>query len=59
LAGFAGAGFNQADAIGLTACGHTMGGVHHANFPDVVPESAVGPDNADGRIAFDDTVAVF
>lgn len=23
---FSGAGFNKADAIGLTACGHTMGG---------------------------------
>jgi catalase (peroxidase I) len=23
------AGFNQADSIGLTACGHTMGSVHH------------------------------
>lgn len=26
LASFSGAGFNQADAIALTACGHTMGG---------------------------------
>lgn len=23
------AGFNQPDSIGLTACGHTMGSVHH------------------------------
>jgi catalase (peroxidase I) len=23
------AGFNKVDAIGLTACGHTMGSVHH------------------------------
>lgn len=25
------AGFNQADSIGLTACGHTMGSVHHVS----------------------------
>jgi Peroxidase len=26
---FGGAGFNQVDSIGLTACGHTLGSVHH------------------------------
>lgn len=26
LSAFSGAGFNQADTIALTACGHTMGG---------------------------------
>lgn len=26
---FANSGFNQVDSIGLTACGHTMGSVHH------------------------------
>lgn len=26
---FANAGFNRVDSIGLTACGHTMGSVHH------------------------------
>ena len=57
LADFSGAGFNQADAIALTACGHTMGGVHHSTFPQVVKASAIGPNNAGGRIAFDDTVA--
>lgn len=59
LGDFSGAGFNQEDAIGLTACGHTMGGVHHSTFPQVVTESAVGHSNAGGRIAFDDTVANF
>ncbi|KAM0799909.1 heme peroxidase [Usnea florida] len=57
LASFSGAGFNPADTIALTACGHTMGGVHHSTFPQIVPASAVGPDNSGGRIAFDDTVA--
>jgi Peroxidase len=59
LADFSGAGFNQEDAIGLTACGHTMGGVHHSTFPQIIPESAIGVNNAGGRIAFDDTVANF
>ena len=59
LADFSGAGFSQEDTIGLTACGHTMGGVHHSNFPQIVPESAVGVNNAGGRISFDDTVANF
>ena len=59
LASLEGAGFNQEDSIALVACGHTMGGVHHAQFPDVVPEAAVSPKNLDGRIAFDDTPANF
>lgn len=25
-------GFNRTDSIGLTACGHTMGSVHHVRF---------------------------
>ena len=29
------AGFNQSDSIILTACGHTMGNVHHQGFPQV------------------------
>ncbi|KAG7091589.1 hypothetical protein E1B28_010610 [Marasmius oreades] len=53
------AGFNQADAIGLTACGHTMGNVHHGGFPQVVPESAVTPNNTGGGIHFDSTPDVF
>lgn len=30
---FANSGFNQVDSIGLTACGHTMGSVHHVLDP--------------------------
>ena len=59
LADFSRAGLSQEDAIGLTACGHTMGGVHHDEFPQIVPESAVGFDNNAGRIMFDDSVANF
>lgn len=56
---FGNAGFNSDDGITLTACGHSMGGVHHSSFPQVVPASAVTSTNTDGRIAFDETVAVF
>ena len=31
-------GFNATDMIGLVACGHTLGGVHGKDFPDVVPD---------------------
>ncbi|KAK0435078.1 heme peroxidase [Armillaria borealis] len=52
-------GFNQSDLIALTICGHTMGSVHHAGFPQVVPESAVTPDNLGGAIHFDATPGIF
>lgn len=29
-------GFNQTDMVGLVACGHTLGGVHEADFPTIV-----------------------
>lgn len=53
------AGFNTDDIIELTACGHSMGGVRHSNFPQVVPASAASSTNTDGRLPFDETVAVF
>ncbi|KAJ3895920.1 heme peroxidase [Lentinula edodes] len=56
---FAQAGFNQQDAIGLTACGHTLGNVHHAGFPQVVGPEAVTPNNTGGGVHFDSTVDVF
>ncbi|TVY30360.1 WSC domain-containing protein [Lachnellula hyalina] len=56
---FGGAGFNQVDSIGLTACGHTMGNVHHEGFPIVVGPDAVSENNTGGGIHFDSTVATF
>lgn len=29
-------GFNQEEMIGLVACGHTLGGVHGKDFPEIV-----------------------
>lgn len=52
-------GFSPSDSIGLTACGHTMGSVHHGGFPDVVPASAVTANNTNGGADFDTSRAVF
>lgn len=59
LADFARAGFNQADSIALTACGHTLGSVHHGGFPEVSPESAVTLNNTNGGVNFDLTRSGF
>jgi len=37
-AAFSRAGFNTTEMIGLVACGHSLGGVHHADFPDTAPD---------------------
>ncbi|KAI1841121.1 hypothetical protein JX266_012656 [Neoarthrinium moseri] len=59
LSQFERAGFDQADSIALTACGHTMGSVHHGGFPEVSPESAVTPNNTNGGVNFDTTRGSF
>ncbi|KDB24568.1 hypothetical protein H109_03536 [Trichophyton interdigitale MR816] len=52
-------GFNVSDMIAVTACGHTMGGVHASNFPQiVVPGSAPNDFQLfDSTVAFDEKVA--
>ena len=35
---FAKNGFNVTEMIGLVACGHSIGGVHHTNFPEIAPD---------------------
>ena len=40
---FARQGFNVTEMIGLVACGHSIGGVHGKDFPEIVPfDSNVG-----------------
>lgn len=56
---FANSGFNQVDSIRLTACGHTLGSVHHGGFPTVVDNSTVSPNNTQGASHLDSTNAVF
>ncbi|KAI1281712.1 heme peroxidase [Xylaria sp. FL0933] len=52
-------GFNQVDAIGLTACGHTLGSTHHSGFPEVSDNSTVSPTNTNGGINFDSSRGMF
>ncbi|KAI0880494.1 heme peroxidase [Annulohypoxylon maeteangense] len=59
LSQFKKAGFNQSDAIALTACGHTIGSVHSGGFPTVVEGSAITPNNTNGAVNLDGTRAVF
>jgi hypothetical protein len=53
------AGFNKVDSIGLTACGHTLGSVHHGGFPEVVDNSTVSATNTNGGANFDSTRGAF
>ncbi|KAK9419588.1 putative Heme peroxidase [Seiridium unicorne] len=59
LSQFHRAGFNQEDAIALTACGHTMGSVHHGGFPEVSLVSAVPIHNTNGGVNFDTSRGAF
>jgi hypothetical protein len=56
------AGFSTADMIEMTACGHTIGGVHSADFPQIVPVGSAPPYDfvsADSTIdVFDNKIAV-
>lgn len=47
-------GFTAEEMIQLTACGHTLGGVHRDEFPDLTPPGA-----KDGQAPSDSTVALF
>lgn len=39
---FAKAGFNVSDMISMVACGHTLGGVHGEDFPEITGNGTVG-----------------
>ncbi|KAI2623343.1 heme peroxidase [Hypoxylon sp. NC1633] len=48
-------GFNKTEMIQVTACGHSIGGVHDVEFPEIVPLGSA----PNGEVALDSTVAVF
>ncbi|KAK4219242.1 putative fungistatic metabolite [Rhypophila decipiens] len=48
-------GFSSEEMIQVTACGHTLGGVHREEFPGLVPEGM----GVNGQIGLDSTVAGF
>ncbi|PTB44240.1 hypothetical protein M441DRAFT_66006 [Trichoderma asperellum CBS 433.97] len=54
---FAKQGFNVSEMITLVACGHTIGGVHGVDFPEIVPNPPnTGTDNT---VTFDATTNDF
>ncbi|KAG6025053.1 hypothetical protein E4U41_001620 [Claviceps citrina] len=48
-------GFTTEEMIQVTACGHTIGGVHQEEFPELMPTTGV----VNGNAALDSTDAVF
>ncbi|KAI1763016.1 heme peroxidase [Hypoxylon sp. FL1150] len=52
---FARMGFSTTEMIQATACGHSIGGVHDTEFPEIVPLGTT----ENGEVALDSTVAAF
>ncbi|GAP84127.1 putative WSC domain-containing protein [Rosellinia necatrix] len=52
---FARMGFSQTEMIQVVACGHTLGGVHETEFPQIVPVGTT----ANGEAPMDSTVDAF
>lgn len=52
-------GFNVSEMIALTACGHTIGGVHASNFPEALQPGTVPNDyqHFDSTTVFDEKIA--
>lgn len=54
-------GFDTPQMISLVACGHTLGGVHTANFPQIVPAGSSPDDfkafDSTGKTVFDEKIA--
>lgn len=48
-------GFTTEEMIQVTACGHTLGGVHQDEFPDLMPATGV----VNGNVPLDSTDAIF
>jgi hypothetical protein len=57
---FARMGFNTTEMIQMTACGHAIGGVHAADFPNIVASGTAPNDFQlfDQTAAFDNQIAV-
>ncbi|KAJ7767915.1 heme peroxidase [Mycena maculata] len=58
IASFVRQGFTQTEMIGLVSCGHTIGGVQHDFFPDIVPELN-DPNSTESVVHFDSTFVTF
>ncbi|RYP50690.1 hypothetical protein DL768_003834 [Monosporascus sp. mg162] len=53
---FARMGFSRAEMIQVVACGHTLGSVHAAEFPQIVPVGSAPPND---EVPMDSTPAAF
>ncbi|KAF2683798.1 heme peroxidase [Lentithecium fluviatile CBS 122367] len=57
---FAKQGFNQTEMIELVACGHTLGSIHGANFPEITKDNSTGQvshfEYGESATVFDNTV---
>jgi hypothetical protein len=51
---FATMSLDEAEMITLIACGHSIGGVHSVDHPEIVP----GPVSAENKLSFDTTLGV-
>ncbi|KAL7940295.1 heme peroxidase [Trichoderma barbatum] len=57
---FAKQGFDTSEMIALVACGHSVGGVHGVDFPEIVPNPATPVDvKNDNTVTFDTTTDTF
>lgn len=53
---FSRAGFSETDMISLVACGHTLGGVHAAYFPQIIGPVELNQDGDHGALSQPDVV---
>ncbi|EGR44548.1 Hypothetical protein TRIREDRAFT_112128 [Trichoderma reesei QM6a] len=59
-ASFAKQGFDTSEMIALVACGHTVGGVHGVDFPEIVPNpTPTDGSKNDNTVTFDSTTDYF
>ncbi|CAI6332964.1 unnamed protein product [Periconia digitata] len=56
IASFAKQGFSQSEMIELVACGHSLGGVHASNFPELTSQTVQHFEQSDSFEKFDNAV---
>ncbi|KAH8894461.1 heme peroxidase, partial [Thozetella sp. PMI_491] len=59
IASFKRQGFNTQEMIALVACGHSIGGVHGVDFPEIVPNVSNSNPSDEHTVTFDTTTGVF
>ncbi|KAH8894419.1 heme peroxidase [Thozetella sp. PMI_491] len=59
IASFKRQGFDTQEMIALVACGHSIGGVHGVDFPEIVPNVSNSNPFDEHTVTFDTTTGVF